>query len=53
VVIIIIIIIIKMPYPQAQCDGHRLTSSSKAYKHTVRQILDIDSYYNMVSEYLE
>jgi len=39
--------------PQSECKGHRLTSSSKAYKHTVRQIMDIDSYYNMASEYLE
>ena len=39
--------------PQPQCNNHRLTSSAKVYKHTVRQVMDIDSYYNMASEYLE
>jgi len=29
---------VRLSSPQAQCDGHRLTSSTKAYEHTVRQI---------------
>jgi len=44
---------VKLSCPQTQCEGHRLTSSTTAYEHTVRQIVDIDSYYSMASEYLE
>lgn len=39
--------------PQPSCRGHQLTSSSKTYKHTVRQVLDVDGYYNLAAEYLE
>jgi hypothetical protein len=44
---------VKLICPEPKCNNHQLTSSSTAYKHTVRQVLDLDGYYSMASEYLE
>ena len=44
---------VRLSCPEPQCQGHQLTSSSKAYKHTVRQVLAYNGFYNLVSEYLE
>ena len=44
---------VRLSCPEPTCRGHQLTSSSQTYKHTVRQVLAYNGYYNMASEYLE
>ncbi|XP_071500121.1 uncharacterized protein [Diadema antillarum] len=42
---------VKLVCPREECDGAELTSAG-AYP-TVRQVLDLDGYYNLAAEYLE
>jgi hypothetical protein len=44
---------VKLICPEPKCNNYRLTNSSTSYEHTVRQVLDLDGYYSMASEYLE
>ena len=42
---------VKLSCPHAKCDKHPLTSAG-LYPH-LRQVLDLDGYYSLVTEYLE